>query len=74
MAEEILSGLPFYAKGLVVHGFGRGSKQLGIPTGDISRTIVHALHPYHSQLPGRCGDVIARYYPVWNILRLGNGG
>lgn len=23
----------FYASGCVVHGFGRGSKQLGIPTG-----------------------------------------
>ena len=25
--------LPFWAKGEVVRGFGRGSKQLGIPTG-----------------------------------------
>lgn len=27
------NGLPFYASGLVVKGFGRGSKDLGIPTG-----------------------------------------
>lgn len=27
------TGLPFYASGLVVKGFGRGSKDLGIPTG-----------------------------------------
>lgn len=35
MVEETSQslGLPFYAKGLVVAGFGRGSKQLGIPTG-----------------------------------------
>ena len=25
--------LPFFARGLVVAGFGRGSKELGIPTG-----------------------------------------
>lgn len=27
------NGLPFYASGVVVKGFGRGSKDLGIPTG-----------------------------------------
>jgi len=25
--------LPFYASGIVIKGFGRGSKELGIPTG-----------------------------------------
>ena len=25
--------LPFFAKGYVINGFGRGSKELGIPTG-----------------------------------------
>lgn len=43
MAEEILSGLPFYAKGLVVHGFGRGSKQLGIPTANYPDDVVTSL-------------------------------
>lgn len=28
-----VNGLPFYASGIVVKGFGRGSKDLGIPTG-----------------------------------------
>ena len=31
--EEIMSCLPFYTQGEVVKGFGRGSKDLGIPTG-----------------------------------------
>ena len=30
-----LSCLPFFAKGIVVKGFGRGSKDLGIPTGKL---------------------------------------
>ena len=30
---KTLGCLPFFAKGLVVKGFGRGSKELGIPTG-----------------------------------------
>lgn len=28
--------LPFYASGIVVKGFGRGSKDLGIPTGSFN--------------------------------------
>ena len=31
--EEIMACLPFYVRGEVVKGFGRGSKELGIPTG-----------------------------------------
>lgn len=31
--QTVNSALPFYANGLVVKGFGRGSKDLGIPTG-----------------------------------------
>lgn len=30
---KTLGCLPFFAKGVVVKGFGRGSKELGIPTG-----------------------------------------
>lgn len=29
-----MRSLPFFCRGQVVHGFGRGSKQLGIPTGE----------------------------------------
>ena len=28
---------PFYAQGTVIKGFGRGSKELGIPTGWLDR-------------------------------------
>ena len=31
--EEIMACLPFYTQGEIVKGFGRGSKELGIPTG-----------------------------------------
>lgn len=32
--------LPFFAKGIVVKGFGRGSKDLGIPTGEYYFLII----------------------------------
>jgi FAD synthase len=31
--EKMIKGLPHFARGTVVKGFGRGSKDLGIPTG-----------------------------------------
>jgi len=31
--SQQIKGLPFYAKGKIIKGFGRGSKDLGIPTG-----------------------------------------
>ncbi|XP_025198324.1 riboflavin kinase [Melanaphis sacchari] len=37
------NGLPFYASGLVVKGFGRGSKDLGIPTANFSRDVIKDL-------------------------------
>ena len=37
---KTLGCLPFFAKGIVVKGFGRGSKELGIPTG---KSKMHAL-------------------------------
>lgn len=30
----VMSALPYYCSGRVVKGFGRGSKELGIPTGE----------------------------------------
>ena len=33
------SCLPFYARGPVVRGFGRGSKELGIPTGELAGLV-----------------------------------
>lgn len=36
MSQEITHKLPIFVKGTVIKGFGRGSKDLGIPTGKIS--------------------------------------
>lgn len=38
-----LKGLPHYASGKIVKGFGRGSKQLGIPTANFPVEVVEAL-------------------------------
>ncbi|XP_078040485.1 riboflavin kinase isoform X2 [Augochlora pura] len=35
--------LPYYLTGLVVKGFGRGSKSLGIPTANLEEKVVEAL-------------------------------
>ncbi|XP_065884450.1 putative riboflavin kinase [Dysidea avara] len=35
--------LPFFARGLVVAGFGRGSKELGIPTANYPEDVVSTL-------------------------------
>ena len=34
MLRRMAAIFPFFAQGQVVKGFGRGSKELGIPTGD----------------------------------------
>lgn len=41
--NDILCGSPLFMKGLVVKGFGRGSKDLGIPTANFSEEVVAAL-------------------------------
>jgi FAD synthase len=33
MSQELLKKLPIFVHGTVVKGFGRGSKDLGVPTG-----------------------------------------
>ncbi|VDP72643.1 unnamed protein product [Schistosoma curassoni] len=40
MFVSLSAGALFYASGKVVHGFGRGSKQLGIPTANLEESIV----------------------------------
>lgn len=35
--------LPFFAQGTVVHGFGRGSKELGVPTANFPDDVVENL-------------------------------
>ncbi|XP_065063925.1 riboflavin kinase-like [Rhopilema esculentum] len=41
--EEIMACLPFYVKGEVVKGFGRGSRELGIPTANMPESVVDSL-------------------------------
>lgn len=36
-ADGVMRHLPYFCRGEVVRGFGRGSKQLGIPTGERRR-------------------------------------
>lgn len=38
-----MSCLPFLAEGRVVKGFGRGSKQLGIPTANFTQDVVDTM-------------------------------
>ncbi|CAL8090300.1 unnamed protein product [Calicophoron daubneyi] len=43
MRLELRKGVIFYAAGKIVHGFGRGSKQLGIPTANMEESVVERL-------------------------------
>ncbi|XP_023218224.1 riboflavin kinase-like [Centruroides sculpturatus] len=40
MTSVIRKSLPFFASGIVVKGFGRGSKELGIPTGTLFGILI----------------------------------
>lgn len=43
MPNTFLKGLPFLVSGTVVKGFGRGSKELGIPTANFNEIVVDKL-------------------------------
>ncbi|XP_073834781.1 riboflavin kinase isoform X2 [Musca autumnalis] len=47
--EKMLNNLPFFACGKIVSGFGRGSKDLGIPTAnfplDVVKSLPEAINP-----------------------------
>ncbi|XP_067140871.1 riboflavin kinase [Centruroides vittatus] len=43
MTSVIRKSLPFFASGIVVKGFGRGSKELGIPTANFPSEVVDHL-------------------------------
>ncbi|CAH8534619.1 unnamed protein product [Schistosoma turkestanicum] len=43
MLIHLKNGALFYASGKVVHGFGRGSKQLGIPTANLEESVVDEI-------------------------------
>ncbi|XP_043261888.1 riboflavin kinase [Colletes gigas] len=38
-----VKNLPYYVSGLVVKGFGRGSKDLGVPTANLEDKVIDAL-------------------------------
>lgn len=42
-STKSLSCLPFFAKGIVIKGFGRGSKDLGIPTANFSNEVIETI-------------------------------
>lgn len=42
-ADGVMRHLPYFCRGQVVRGFGRGSKQLGIPTANFSEQVVDNL-------------------------------
>ncbi|XP_075416636.1 riboflavin kinase [Tenrec ecaudatus] len=42
-AGGAMKHLPYFCRGLVVRGFGRGSKQLGIPTANFPEEVVDSL-------------------------------
>lgn len=42
-SDKISAALPFFMKGMVVKGFGRGSKELGIPTANFPESVVDEL-------------------------------
>lgn len=44
-AVKTRKGLPYFTQGEIVKGFGRGSKQLGIPTANFSEDVVEKLPP-----------------------------
>ncbi|XP_074250759.1 riboflavin kinase isoform X1 [Saimiri boliviensis] len=43
LADFVMRHLPYFCRGRVVHGFGRGSKQLGIPTANFPEQVVDNL-------------------------------
>jgi len=43
LAKTARMALPFFASGTVVHGFGRGSKELGVPTANLADEVVDNL-------------------------------
>ena len=45
MTQKGMPQLPFFLRGVVVKGFGRGAKELGCPTANFSDEIVEQVPP-----------------------------
>lgn len=60
-------GLPHFAEGEVVKGFGRGSKQLGIPTANYPLNVVNAL-PIELETGIYCGYASVDDGPVHDMV------
>ena len=60
--------LLFYARGRVVHGFGRGSKELGIPTANFPDDVVENL-PEELTCGVYCGFASVNDGPVYPMVR-----
>ncbi|KAA0713724.1 Riboflavin kinase [Triplophysa tibetana] len=56
-----MRSLPYFCRGKVIHGFGRGSKDLGIPTANFPESVVDSLP----------ADINTGIYYGW--ARVGNG-
>ena len=68
------SYLPYFTQGTVVQGFGRGSKELGIPTGELEiarHCIYNIVRVSSSQLSRGSRGGSARGLWVWRILWVG---
>lgn len=64
-----MKSLPYFCRGEVVRGFGRGSKELGIPTGELTGGVTKVLNNVHRPYIRRVRcDVIAE-----NVKRMKKG-
>lgn len=54
-ADGVMRHLPYFCRGQVVRGFGRGSKQLGIPTGERRRARSPPTRPWLGHLGAELG-------------------
>lgn len=63
--QETIEGLPLYLEGKVTRGFGRGSKELGIPTGTVLQHEGESdLYPASANLPIDAYRELLEKYPV----------
>lgn len=67
LAKLARAALPFFARGEVVHGFGRGSKELGIPTANFPDDVVVNL-PEQLTCGVYCGFASVDDGPIYKMV------